>query len=85
MDAPSLLVVVLGLAAGGTGAWLVVVAQRAALVSRELAAERAGRLRAERTVAAHRGSIVRLAEVARAGWVGESISVRGTVRVKRQR
>ena len=68
MDAPSLLVVVLGLAAGGTGAWLVVVAQRAALVRAELAGERGRRERAERLLVVRRGTVARLAEVARVGW-----------------
>ena len=57
-----------------------------ALVRAELAAERAGRLRAERTVAAHRGSIVRLAEVARAGWREDgAFTARGTVPIKQRR
>lgn len=74
MDAPGLLVVILGLAAM---AGLIV----AVLASQRWGLERERRLRAERTVAAHRGSIVRLAEVARAGW---TITARGTVPVGRR-
>jgi hypothetical protein len=77
VDAPSLLVVVLGLVSMAGLALGALGWQRAAL-------ERAGRLRAERTVAAHRGSIVRLAEVARAGWREDgAFTARGTVKVRR--
>ena len=83
MDAPGLIVSILGLALIAAVSWLVVVAQRAALVRAELAASR-GRVRVlERTVEARRGTVARLAEVARAGWVGDAITVRGTVKVGR--
>ena len=68
MDAPGLLVVVLGLAAGlglvlGVLGW-----QRAACAAARVAV-------LERTAEARRGTVVRLAEVARAGWRdGGSIS-----------
>ena len=83
MDAPGILVVLLGLLAGGAWAWLVVVCQRAALVRAELAGERGRRERAERLLVVRRGTVARLAEVARAGWVGDAITVRGTVPIKR--
>ena len=75
MDAPGLLVVVLGLLAGGGLAWGVVGWQRAALA-------RARVQLLERDLAARRGTVARLAEVARAGWQGDAITVRGTVPVK---
>ena len=83
MDAPGLLVSILGLALIAAVSWLVVACQRAALVRAELDAERRGRERAERLLVVRRGSLVRLAEVARAGWVGDAITVRGTVPIKR--
>lgn len=83
MDAPGLIVSILGLALIAAVSWLVVVCQRAALVRAELAASR-GRVRVlERTVEARRGTVVRLAEVARAGWCGDAITVRGTVPIRR--
>ena len=86
MDAPGILVVLLGLLAGGAWAWLVVVCQRAALVRAELAASR-GRVRVlERTVEARRGTVARLAEVARAGWREDgAFTARGTVPIKQRR
>ena len=83
MDAPGLLVTVLGLSLIAAVSWLVVVAQRAALVRAELAGERGRRERAERLLVVSRGTVARLAEVARAGWVGDAITVRGTVPIKR--
>jgi predicted DNA-binding transcriptional regulator len=78
-----LLVTVLGLSLIAAVSWLVVVAQRAALVRAELAGERGRRERAERLLVVRRGTVARLAEVARAGWVGDAITVRGTVPIKR--
>ena len=81
MDAPGVIVALLGLALIAAVSWLVVVCQRAALVRAELAASR-GRVRVlERSQEARRGTVARLAEVARAGWCGDAITVRGTVRV----
>ena len=83
MDAPGLLVTVLGLGLIAAVSWLVVTCQRAALVRAELAGERGRRERAERLLVVRRGTVARLAEVARAGWVGDAITVRGTVPIKR--
>ena len=68
VDAPGLLVSILGLGLIGAVSWLVVVAQRAALVRAELAGERGRRERAERLLVVRRGTVARLAEVARVGW-----------------
>ncbi len=68
MDNPGILVSLLGLGLIFVGSWLVVACQRAALVRAERDAERRGRERAERLLVVRRGSLVRLAEVARAGW-----------------
>ena len=86
MDAPGLLVALLGLGLILVGSWLVVVCQRAALVRAELAASR-GRVRVlERTVEARRGTVARLAEVARAGWREDgAFTARGTVPIKQRR
>ncbi len=85
MDNPGILVSLLGLGLIFVGSWLVVACQRAALVRAELAAAR-GRVGVlERSQEARRGSLVRLAEVARAGWVGDGITVRGTVPIKQRR
>ena len=69
MDAPGLIVSILGLALIAAVSWLVVVCQQAALVRAELAGERGRRERAERLLVVRRGTVARLAEVARAGWV----------------
>ena len=85
MDFPGLLVTVLGLALIAAVSWLVVACQRAALVRAELAAAR-GRVGVlERSQEARRRSVVALAEVALAGWVGDGITVRWTVRVRQDR
>jgi hypothetical protein len=76
VDNPGILVSLLGLGLIFVGSWLVVACQRAALVRAERDAERRGRERAERLLVVRRGSLVRLAEVARAGWVGDGITVR---------
>lgn len=78
MDAPSLLVVVLGLLAGAGLVFAVLGWQRASLARRRVAV-------LERTMEARRGTVARLAEVARAGWVGETITVRGTVPIRSER
>lgn len=83
MDAPGLLVTLLGLLAGGGLAWGIVGAQRAALVARERAAERRRVEVLERTVEARRRSVVALADLAAGRWQGDAITVRGTVPVKR--
>lgn len=85
MDAPGLIVSLLGLALIGAVSWLVVVCQRAALVRAELAGERGRRERAERLLVVRRGTVARLAEVARAGWCGDAITVRGTVPIRQGR
>ena len=74
MDAPGPLVVILGLAAM---AGLIV----AVLASQRWGLERRRREVLERDLAARRGTVVRLAEVARAGW---TITARGTVPVGRR-
>ena len=68
MDAPGILVTVLGLLAGGAVSWLVIACQRAGIVGRRVAV-------LERDLAARRGTVARLAEVARAGWMGDAITV----------
>lgn len=85
MDAPGLIVSLLGLALIAAVSWLVVVCQRAALVRAELAGERGRRERAERLLVVRRGTVARLAEVARAGWCGDAITVRGTVPIRQGR
>ena len=85
MDFPGLLVTVLGLSLIAAVSWLVVACQRAGLVRAELAAAR-GRVGVlERSQEARRRSVVALAEVARAGWCGDAITVRGTVPIKQRR
>lgn len=74
MDAPGLLVVVLGLLAGGGLAWGVVGWQRAALA-------RARVQLLERDLAARRGTVRALADLAAGRWDGDSIRVRGAVPV----
>ena len=86
VDAPGLLVALLGLGLILVGSWLVVVCQRAALVRAELAGERGRRERAERNLAVRRGTVARLAEVARAGWREDgAFTARGTVPIKQRR
>ena len=63
MDAPGILVSVLGLALIAAMSWLVVAVQRAALVRAELAATRSRVGVLERSQEARRRSVVALAEV----------------------
>ena len=83
MDAPGILVTVLGLLAGGGLAWGVVGWQRAGILARERAAERRRVEVLERTVEARRRSVVALADLAAGRWRGDAITVRGTMPVRR--